>query len=62
MKNNKITGNDVGIIASIIRIIASIVVIVIGNKTLGFILLCSCFTTLCACLEENKKEKDFIKK
>ena len=62
MKKNKITGNDIGMIASIIGIIASIAVIVMGNKTIGFVLLCSNFTTLYGCFEENKKKKDHNKK
>lgn len=61
MKNKKkITSTDVGIIFSIIGIIASIIVIIMNfidgeNKTVGIALLCSCSATLSANVR-NKKD------
>lgn len=66
MKNNnekkKITGTDLGIIFSIIGIIASIILIVLNfinaeNKTVGIVLLCACSASLSANVTNKKNNK-----
>ena len=60
MKNNKTADiNKVGIIVSIIGIIASIAVIIMNmidgeSKTIGIVLLCACTATLSANIVNRK--------
>lgn len=61
-KKRKITGPDVGIIISIVGIIASIIVIIMNvmngeSVTVGIGLLCYCSVTLSVNVR-NKKEED----
>lgn len=61
-KNNnekKITGTDLGIMFSIIGIVASIILIVLSfindeSKTIGIILLCACSASLSANVTNKK--------
>lgn len=58
----KITGTDLGIIFSVIGIIASIILIVINfindeSEIVGIILLCACSASLSANVNNKKNEK-----
>lgn len=61
-KGKKITGTDLGIIFSIIGIIASIILVVLNfindeSKTIGIILLCACSASLSANVNNKKNDK-----
>lgn len=61
-KEKKITGTDLGIIFSIIGMIASIILIILNfvndeSKTIGIVLLCSCSANLCANARNKKNDK-----
>lgn len=61
-KSKKITGTDLGIIFSIIGIIASIILVVLNfindeSKTIGIILLCACSASLSANVNNKKNDK-----
>lgn len=61
MKNKKkITVTDVGIICSILGIIASIIIVIMNfidgeSNTVGMVLFCACFTILLANVGNKKK-------
>ena len=61
-KRKKVTGNDIGIIFSIMGIVASIILIVLNfidneSKTIGITLLCACIASLAANISNKKKDK-----
>ena len=61
-KEKKITGTDLGIIFSIIGMIASIILIVLNlvndeSKTIGIVLLCTCSANLCTNVSNKKNDK-----
>lgn len=62
MKNKKkITGTDMGIVFSIIGMIASIIVIIMNfidgeSKTVGIVLFCACLATLSANVGIKKEQ------
>lgn len=61
-KGKKITSTDIGIIFSIMGIIASIILIVLSfidneSKTIGITLLCACTAGLAANVSNKKKAK-----
>ena len=61
MKKRKLTGNEIGIVASIFGIIASIILIILNlidndNLTIGIILLCSCSITLISNISQRNND------
>ena len=63
-KNNKkkITGNDLGIIFSIIGIVASLILMVLNlindeSKTIAIVLICGCSASLSVNVRNKKNEK-----
>ena len=63
-KNNKkkIIGTDLGVIFSIIGIIASLILIIFNfindeSKTIAIVLLCGCSASLCVNARNKKNEK-----
>lgn len=61
-KNKKITATDIGIIFSIIGIIASIILIVLNfidneSKAIGISLFCACTASLAANVNNKKRNK-----
>lgn len=63
MKNKKkLTGSDIGVLLSIIGIIASLMVIILNvingeSITVGIALLCSCSATLSTNVRNKRNEK-----